>query len=295
MCTRKTGRKHRVTSSKLLQGRLFRGIAIAIITIIASIPAFAEWSGNTYAPYVDTCLWPNPDLTEGSAVGVENYVLAFIVAKSATDATPTWGGYSAYDMTHMKAQIDALRERGGDVMVSLGGEANTPLAAAAKTTDELTGIYEQIIDAYELTQIDFDIEGGWVNDTASIERRSEALAKMQTEEKYQDVDVWYTLPVNPTGLDASGLNVVESALKHGVELTGINIMAMCWGDNFLPADGSPAGHGRAGNPGGRGNLSPVESVVPEVQHREDRRGNLCHARGDPDDRQKLQRQENFHG
>ncbi len=228
----------RETGKGTVKQLLLRIVIVATITILASGSAFAEWGKKVYAPYTDTCLWPNPDLTEGSEVGVKNYVLAFIVAKSSTDPTPTWGGYSAYNMTHMKSAIDKLRAGGGEVMISLGGEANTPLAVAATSVDGLTAIYKQIIDAYDLTKMDFDIEGAWVWDSDSIERRSKALAKLQSDSSYDKVEIWYTLPVNPTGLDAGGLAVVESALKNGVNLSGINIMAMCWGDNFLPSDGS---------------------------------------------------------
>jgi chitinase len=46
--------------------------------------------------------------------------------------------------------------------------------------------------------------------------------------------VWFTLPVLPTGLDANGLAVVDSALVAGVRIAGVNIMAMDYGDAAAP-------------------------------------------------------------
>jgi hypothetical protein len=44
-----------------------------------------------------------------------------------------------------------------------------------------------------------------------------------------DLTISYTLPVLPTGLTASGLNVLASAKRDGVEIDVVNIMAMDYG------------------------------------------------------------------
>jgi chitinase len=43
------------------------------------------------------------------------------------------------------------------------------------------------------------------------------------------LQVSYTLPVLPTGLDSDGLNIVDTAVKDGVDISVINIMAMDYG------------------------------------------------------------------
>ncbi|HEY2760168.1 MAG TPA: chitinase, partial [Pirellulales bacterium] len=53
------------------------------------------------------------------------------------------------------------------------------------------------------------------------------------------LDVWFTLPVLPSGLTADGLYVIQSALKYGVNIAGVNIMTMDYGDGAAP---NPAGH-----------------------------------------------------
>ena len=60
------------------------------------------------------------------------------------------------------------------------------------------------------------------------------------QQDYPDVEIWYTLPVLPSGLTDSGLNVVESALAAGVEVDGVNIMAMDYGESPAPTTGPNA-------------------------------------------------------
>jgi hypothetical protein len=63
-----------------------------------------------------------------------------------------------------------------------------------------------VIDAYGLTQIDYDIEGSAVADPASIDRRSQAIANLQTAAKAngKTLAVTLTLPVLPSGLTSQG-------------------------------------------------------------------------------------------
>ena len=45
----------------------------------------------------------------------------------------------------------------------------------------------------------------------------------------KDLQVWYTLPVLPTGLTGDGLYVLQSAQKYGVKVAGVNLMTMDFG------------------------------------------------------------------
>ena len=77
----------------------------------------------------------------------------------------------------------------------------------------LENAYQTVITAYNLTHIDFDIEGGAEADHASIDRRSQALAALQTVAAAagRTLDVSFTLPVLPTGLTSDGLDVLRSS------------------------------------------------------------------------------------
>ncbi|MAI70290.1 MAG: hypothetical protein CMM01_05195 [Rhodopirellula sp.] len=196
----------------------------------------ADIPDQVFAPYVDTTLWPPFNFVElAKDEGVKYVTLAFVVADPAT-SEPSWGGYYSVDSGYRGDQIDALRELGGEVLVSFGGAAGTPLAAAITDVDDLTQAYQAVVDQYALTWIDFDVEGSWVADEVSIDRRSQAIRNLQDQATVdgRPLEVWFTLPVLPSGLTNDGLYVVESALSYGVDIGGVNIMAMDYGDSAAP-------------------------------------------------------------
>ena len=191
-----------------------------------------------FAPYVDTTLWPTYDLAAASAVtGNLHYTLAFITADPANKAS--WGGYAAYEVPasgFLADKISALRGMGGDVTISFGGQTGNELASVITNVNQLESAYQTVVDTYNVNRIDFDIEGAAVADTASNDRRSQAIAALETAEAAQGrtLQVWLTLPVLPTGLDSNAIAVVQSAVNHGVSLAGVNIMAMDYGDSNAP-------------------------------------------------------------
>ncbi|HWB00461.1 MAG TPA: cellulose binding domain-containing protein [Pirellulales bacterium] len=208
--------------------------------------ATAAWATQYYAPYVDVTLYPTYSLTSAMQNGgVKYFTLAFITADSKNQ--PAWGGYDQYEVSGgsfdmaLRQQVTQVRAAGGDVMASFGGAAGQELAQVITNVTQLTAAYQTVVSSYNLTKLDFDIEGAAVADHASIDRRSQALAALQQTAAAQGhtLDVWFTLPVLPTGLTADGLYVLQSALKYGVKIGGVNIMTMDYGDSAAP---NPAGH-----------------------------------------------------
>ncbi|HBI7652346.1 TPA: chitinase [Escherichia coli] len=191
------------------------------------------WPKHVYAPYVDFTLNTIPDLAAlAKNHNVNHFTLAFVVSKDANTCLPTWG--TAYGMQNYAqySKIKALREAGGDVMLSIGGANNAPLAASCKNVDDLMQHYYDIVDNLNLRVLDFEIEGTWVADQASIERRNLAVKKVQDKWKSEgkDIAIWYTLPILPTGLTPEGMNVLSDAKAKGVELAGVNVMTMDYGN-----------------------------------------------------------------
>ena len=118
------------------------------------------WPKHVYAPYVDFTLNTIPDLAAlAKNHNVNHFTLAFVVSKDANTCLPTWG--TAYGMQNYAqySKIKALREAGGDVMLSIGGANNAPLAASCKNVDDLMQHYYDIVDNLNLKVLDFDIEG----------------------------------------------------------------------------------------------------------------------------------------
>ncbi|MFC1409547.1 cellulose binding domain-containing protein [Streptacidiphilus sp. N1-12] len=192
-----------------------------------------------FSPYVDTSLYPAFDtLAAAKAGGAKSYNLAFVLAGGS--CTPAWGGVSPIDSTGVPGQIAQLRAAGGDVRVSFGGANGTELAESCSSVSSLAAAYQKVIDAYGLTKIDFDVEGGATTDTAGITRRNQAIAQLQAtaKAKGKTLEVSYTLPVLPSGLVQSGTDLLQNAKSNGVSVAAVNIMAMDYGDGAAP---SPSG------------------------------------------------------
>ncbi|MFF1299435.1 MULTISPECIES: cellulose binding domain-containing protein [unclassified Streptomyces] len=182
-----------------------------------------------FAPYVDTSLYPAFDLVAAAAAtGVKDYNLAFVT--DGGGCTPKWGGVTDLASDAVAAQIGALRAKGGDVRVSFGGAAGSELATTCSSAAALASAYEKAVAAYDLTKVDFDVEGGALPDTAANTRRAQAIAELQKD--HPDLDVSFTLPVMPEGLTQAGVDLLADAKKNGVDITTVNIMAMDYGPAY---------------------------------------------------------------
>jgi hypothetical protein len=196
--------------------------------MLLTISSFASLPNKVYAPYVDVMLWPTFNLMNCyNATGQKYYTLAFIT--SGSNGQPAWGGVTAMDQNFMLDQINQIRAVGGDVIVSFGGANGTPIDASITNVTTLVSTYQSVINRYGLTWIDFDIEGFWVSDQASIDRRNQAAKILQTNNP--GLRITYCLPVMPTGLTADGVNVINKAKAAGVNIYSVNVMAMDYGQN----------------------------------------------------------------
>ena len=131
--------------------------------------------------------------------------------------------------TTILSQVEAIQVAGGHVTISFGGAAGQEAALTASSAASLQAEYQSVIDRYHVTSLDFDIEGAAVEDQHSITLRDQALVALKAANP--DLTVSFTLPVLPTGLTASGLNVLASAQRDGLKIDVVNIMAMDYGSS----------------------------------------------------------------
>ena len=230
-------------------------IGLALCALVLPIVAQSQWSGegshsekkNTfiYSPYIDVVGRPLYKFDENvEASGTKHYTLAFIVAPDRSTCKPSWGGYKGYGIgTYLSDRIEALRAKGGDVTISFGGGRGEYLAGScgdgsqASHVVALKNAYKKVVDGYQLTRIDFDIEGSWLyghHALWTIPLRSKALAMLQAELGHEKLAIWYSLPVVPSGLTRAGLKAVRLAKEAGMNLTGVNLLAMDFGESNAP-------------------------------------------------------------
>lgn len=184
------------------------------------------------APYIET--WrPGSSLTEAQqATGLQYFTLAFVISDGGCNGA--FDGTTSVTNEGWQAAVNRLRAGGGDVITSFGGGAGTELARVCDSVDSLKAAYRRVIDALNLTMVDFDIEGAALSDTASVDLRNHALADLQREYAAvgRTLSVHYTLPVNPDGLSPESVRLLQNAKKQGVTISVVNIMTMDYGPDL---------------------------------------------------------------
>ena len=193
---------------------------------------------KVFAPYVDMGLTADWQLlTIQSQSGIKVFTLGFVVGNGG--CTPTWGGVGATvandtlpNGTTILSLVQGVRAAGGDVIISFGGASGTELAQGCTTVSSLQAAYQAVINKYSVNsstpvRLDFDIEGGATTDQTSINRRNQALVALKAANP--NLVISYTLPVLPTGLVASGVNILNSVKAAGLNLNVVNVMAMDYG------------------------------------------------------------------
>ncbi|HZS76792.1 MAG TPA: carbohydrate-binding protein [Ktedonobacteraceae bacterium] len=201
-------------------------IALAILGLLSLVvfnkvsPTHAQGLPNGYvAPYVDVTM----NSTVGQDIqtsGVKDYTLAFVVDGGSCQAT--WAGLSLNDSS-VQSIISTIRNAGGDVIASFGGEAGIELALNCPDPGTLQAQYQRVVNL-GITHLDFDIEGGPLGYTSDNDKRNKAIAALEAANP--GLTVSFTLPVLPSGLTQDGLNLVQNAVQNGVSISVVNIMAM---------------------------------------------------------------------
>lgn len=194
----------------------------------------AEPSDTWFAPYTDVTLPPSYSFEDPEMSPAPTTVLGFVVPDRRRPCTPTWG--TQYDLDGAASELDLdrriarVRERGGDVMISFGGIANSELAVVCRNQSSLTSAYRSVVERYDASMIDLDIEGTALDDAAANGRRATAIRALQNlAPSGRPLQVWLTLPVTPDGLLSDGVGVVDEMLRAGVDLAGVNVMTMNYG------------------------------------------------------------------
>ncbi len=212
--------------------RLTRTLTAAAPVVLAAAalavaPSTAAAAGGAFpahyaAPYLQISDADAGDMAaDMNATGTKFYTLAFLTPQSG--CTPVWEA-NGTGVGSFKSQISALQAAGGNVIPSFGGAEGGELAQTCTNTAGLTAAYGNVVNSYGTNRLDFDIEGGVLNDTASTARRNSALAALQQQNPNVQVD--YTLAVDPSGLPTPELNLLRDAKAKGVKVSVVNIMVM---------------------------------------------------------------------
>ena len=234
------------------------------------VGAGTVWPKQVFAPFVDITAWVSDkqyssagalDLAKVYAdTGVLYYNLGFIgynrsnaYANGAYGKMVDWcfGGYPELTerRTHSQYQgikdtIKGIRERGGDIALSIGGGVErSNFFQRTQDVTILRNTYLDIINGFGLTRLDLDIEGSGQDKAGNI-ANAKAIKQVQA---LTGVQITLTLPSAPNGLSGLGLQVLDAYLLQGVDIAVVNAMTMCYGlDTLNRGESYGAGAVRAG-------------------------------------------------
>lgn len=241
MTTPSTGRHpgRRLSPARVLAGVLVALVLTAGVIVIpwyllsgqpaTSAPLGPRWFG---AYYDVTAADAGDSSAAATPTASDAVLLSFVVSASSDSCRPSWGGaYSLLDAGRaldLDRRVDRMRREGAHVAVSFGGAKNTELATACTSVEDLVTAYSSVIDRYQVHTIDLDLENRNLTDVVAGERRAQAMARLQAQQRSHDASlaVWVTLPAGTDGFTQDGLRAVRQLLQAGVDVAGINAMTM---------------------------------------------------------------------
>ncbi|KAJ2997240.1 hypothetical protein HDV02_005702 [Globomyces sp. JEL0801] len=216
---------------------------------------------KVFAPYINVEL-PTPYDLAAADDKLQNkwFTLGFI--NSDGNGKLMWPKQPTLDSTvsnpYYMDTIKKLRAKGGDVIFAFGGYTggqgtakgsdiamNINAMAGLSPADKLSSLIKQtklLIDTYEATWIDYDIEVDAIEkDNGSIDLRNKALAQIKKD--YPKLRISFTIPCFPDGLSDSGKKLLENTITNNFRVDGntlaqlilvINLMTMDFGTTKAP-------------------------------------------------------------
>jgi len=240
----------------MIRTRLSRRVAAAILLIVgaggglvAAEPAGAATAppAHVYAPYFET--WGTDSITTiAQQSGARYFTLAFLEVPTRGSCTPAWNGDATQPATSGRylSDIASLRALGGDVIPSFGGfsadNGGTELADSCTNVASIAAAYESVITTYDVSRLDMDVEVKSLSNTAGIDRRNKAIAMVEAWAAAQGrpLQISYTLPVEPAGLESNGLAVLQNAAANNARVDVVNIMTFDYYDHVTTDMGAAA-------------------------------------------------------
>ena len=209
------------------------------IAVTTDAPGTDAADQQHFSPYFEMWLPSSQNLVQTvEDVGLTAVTLAFVLGTGPDQIG--WGGLGSIDNdtlangTTISSMVAALQQNGVEVTISFGGGYGQEPALSFTDAAQLTAAYQSVMDKYNVTSLDFDIEADALTNTAASHLRNEALVAL--EQANPDLTVSFTLPALPTGLNQAGLDLLAQAKADGVEIDTVNIMVMNYGAYYDSGD-----------------------------------------------------------
>ncbi|MEU2715588.1 carbohydrate binding domain-containing protein [Streptomyces sp. NPDC007205] len=222
-------------------------------TAVALAPAAGAAASSVYsvAPYADLSN-SQEGLLDSAITGhhLKAYTAAFVLGEGCNQI---WGDTLPIgNDSYTDPEIARAKSEGASVIISSGGASGEPLAWTCSTQSGIDAGYQALIDDYAVTQLDFDVEGAAVADTAAAARQMQAMRDLKASDPALRFSM--TLPVLPSGLTGDGVNILKAARNAGIRIDVVNVMAM----DYYAGTGTEMG--QAAVSAARATLAQMQSV-----------------------------------
>ena len=218
---------------------------------------------HVYAPYFET--WTADGITTtAQQSGARYFTLAFLETLGKRSCTLVWNGSKTHRLGSGRylSDIASLRAMGGEVIPSFGGwsadQRGREIADSCKNVNAIAAAYESVITTYDVTRLDMDVEGRSLKRIGGIDRRNKAIKIVEdwAARQGRPLQISYTLPAMPDGLQPSGMAILQNAIANGTHIDVVNIMA------FDYYDGVTTDMGSAAISAAQGLFDQLESLYP---------------------------------
>ncbi|MFC1436288.1 carbohydrate binding domain-containing protein [Streptacidiphilus sp. N1-3] len=207
-------------------------------TVVALAPTSSAAAGSVYsvAPYVDLSNGQE-GLLDTAITGhhLKAYTAAFVLGEGCNQI---WGDTLPIGAdSFTDPEIARAKAEGASVIISSGGSSGLALAWTCSNQSSIDAGYQAIINDYGVTQLDFDIEGAAIADTAAAARQMQAMKDLKASNPGLQFSM--TLPVLASGLTNDGVNILKAAKNAGIRIDVVNIMTM----DYYAGTGTEMGQG----------------------------------------------------
>ena len=217
-------------------------IAVTAILVGASGSAYANERRSipeqVFSPYFQAYTDASPAAVS-MASGARYLTMAFLQTETTGSCDILWNGDPTKPVawSTFGPDIARIRATGGDVIPSFGGfsadSTATEIADSCTDVRKIAAAYQKVITTYNVSRLDMDIEDISLDNTAAIDRRNQAIHLVQewAARQHRRVEIVYTLPTAPTGLEDNAINVLASAVRNHARVDIVNIMTFDYYDD----------------------------------------------------------------
>ncbi|MFD7342048.1 chitinase [Streptomyces violascens] len=207
----------------------------------AEVPECGDWDVPR-APYVDYTAYPTPEIVSyANESGVDGFIVGFLSTTAGGDKNLHWGGYVPHADAGMgvleQEALNTFADNGGRLVLSFGGASNVPLEAEETDVDSIVASYQEVLDNYQVTRLDFSFEGALLHDAEGLARHIAAMGELLRSNA--DLKLSYTLPADGApgsleGFNTDGVGLLRALAAAGIQPSLINGMLMEFGQTSPP-------------------------------------------------------------